>query len=130
MLRWVVGQLVLSLAATQALAAEPTEIGIGYLGRAGVKQTLSLVDQPADNDGLAGARLAVDDNNTTGKFLNQRFKLEERRLKDGDDVAKAATELAERNAFIVADLPADALRELTSEKTQARLQARSARAAR
>lgn len=109
MLRWLEGLLVLSLAATQALAAEPTEIGIGYLGRAGVKQTLSLVDQPSDNDGLAGARLAVDDNNTTGKFLNQRFKLEERRLKDGDDVAKAATELAERNAFIVADLPADAL---------------------
>ena len=109
MLRWVVGLLVLSLAVTQALAAEPTEIGVGYLGRTGVKQTLSLVDQPADNDGLAGARLAIDDNNTTGKFLNQRFKLEERRLKDGDDVAKAATELAERNAFIVADLPADAL---------------------
>lgn len=109
MLRWLVGLLALSLAATQALAAEPTEIGIGYLGRAGVKQTLSLVDQPADNDGLAGARLAIDDNNTTGKFLNQRFKLEERRLKDGDDVAKVATELAERNAFIVADLPADAL---------------------
>lgn len=109
MLRWLVGLLVLSLAATRALAAEPTEIGIGYLGRAGVKQTLSLVDQPTDNDGLAGARLAIDDNNTTGKFLNQRFKLEERRLKDGDDVGKAATELAEHNAFIVADLPADAL---------------------
>ncbi|MBR0830333.1 ABC transporter substrate-binding protein [Bradyrhizobium manausense] len=109
MLRWLVGLLSLSLAATQTLAADPTEIGIGYLGRAGVKQTLSLVDQPAENDGIAGARLAIDDNNTTGKFLNQRFKLEERRLKDGDDVAKAATELAERNSFIVADLPADAL---------------------
>ncbi|TPQ41813.1 branched-chain amino acid ABC transporter substrate-binding protein [Bradyrhizobium guangdongense] len=109
MLRWLGGVLALSLAATQALGADPTEIGIGYLGRAGVKQTLSLVDQPADNDGLAGARLAIDDNNTTGKFLNQRFKLEERRLRDGDDVAKAATELAERNTFIVADLPADAL---------------------
>lgn len=109
MFRWVVGLLALSLAATQTLAADPTEIGIGYLGRAGVKQTLSLVEQPAENDGIAGARLAIDDNNTTGKFLSQRFKLEERRLKDGDDPAKAAAELAEHNSFIVVDLPADAL---------------------
>ena len=56
---------------------------------------MSLVEQPADNDGLAGARLAIEDNNTTGKFLNQHFTLQEVRLKDGDDVAKAATALAE-----------------------------------
>ena len=74
-----------SVLATQALAAEPIEIGIGYLGRAGVKSTLSLVEQPAENDGVAGARLAIEDNNTTGKFLNQHFTLEEVRLKDGDD---------------------------------------------
>ena len=29
---------------------------------------------PAD-DGLAGARLAIDDNNTTGRFMNQQFAL-------------------------------------------------------
>ena len=27
--------------------------------------------------GLAGAQLAINDNNTTGKFLNQRFSLED-----------------------------------------------------
>jgi len=43
---------------------------------------LSLVEQPAENDGVAGARLAIEDNNTTGKFLNQHFTLEELRLKD------------------------------------------------
>ena len=95
--------------ASHALAADPIEIGIGYLGHAGVKPKLSLVEQPAENDGVAGARLAIEDNNTTGKFLNQRFTLEEVRLKDGDDVAKAATALAERNGFIIADLPADEL---------------------
>ena len=59
---------------------------------------------------MAGARLAIEDNNTTGKFLNQRFTLEEVRLKDGDDAAKAAIALADRNiGFIIADLPADAL---------------------
>ncbi len=107
MIRWLVGAIGISLVASHALAADPVEIGIGYLGQAGVKSKLSLVEQPADNDGIAGARLAIEDNNTTGKFLNQRFSLEEVRLKEGEDVAKAATALAGRNGFIIADLPAD-----------------------
>jgi hypothetical protein len=74
MIRWSVAAIVFCIAATPVLAADPTEIGIGYLGRAGVKAKLSLVELPAENDGIAGARLAVEDNNTTGKFLNQRSK--------------------------------------------------------
>ena len=70
---------------------------------------MSLVELPAENDGLAGARLAIEDNNTTGKFLNQHFTLEEVRLKDNEDVAKAAAALAARTGFIIADLPADEL---------------------
>ena len=110
MIRLLVGIIGLGVLATAAYAADPVEIGIGYLRRAGIKPTLSLVEQPAENDGVAGARLAIEDNNTTGKFLNQHFTLEEVRLKDGDDAAKAAVALADRNiGFIIADLPADAL---------------------
>jgi ABC transporter substrate binding protein (PQQ-dependent alcohol dehydrogenase system) len=109
MIRWLVGAIGLSLVTAHAVAAEPIEIGIGYLSQASVKSKLSLVEQPAENDGIAGARLAIEDNNTTGKFLNQRFLLQEVRLGEGDDVAKAAAELAGRNGFIIADLPADAL---------------------
>ena len=111
MIRLLVGAIGLSmLATTSMLAADPIEIGIGYLRRPAVKPALSLVEQPAENDGVAGARLATEDNNTTGKFLNQHFMLEELRLKDGDDAAKAAVALADRNVgFIIADLPADAL---------------------
>jgi ABC transporter substrate binding protein (PQQ-dependent alcohol dehydrogenase system) len=109
MIRWLVGAIGFCVVATHALAADPIEIGIGYLGHAGVQSRLSLVEQPADNDGIAGARLAIEDNNTTGKFLNQHFTLEEARLKEGDDVAKAALALAGHNGFIIADLPADAL---------------------
>jgi ABC transporter substrate binding protein (PQQ-dependent alcohol dehydrogenase system) len=111
MIRLLVGLVVcLSLLVTAALAADPVDIGIGYISRAGIKPTLSIVEQPAENDGVAGARLAIEDNNTTGKFLNQHFTLEESRLKEGDDAAKAATALADRNiGFILADLPADSL---------------------
>jgi ABC transporter substrate binding protein (PQQ-dependent alcohol dehydrogenase system) len=109
MIRWLVVAIGLSVVASHALAADPVEIGIGYLARTGVKSKLSLVEQPAANDGIAGARLAIDDNNTTGKFLNQHFILEEVRLGDGDDAAAAAMSLASRNGFVIADLPAEAL---------------------
>lgn len=109
MIRWLVGLIGVGLAATSALAADPVMIGVGYLGVAGTRSTLSLVEQPAENDGVAGARLAIEDNNTTGKFTGQRFTLEERRIKEGEDVVQAATALAEKTGFIIADLPADAL---------------------
>jgi len=111
MIRLLVSAIGLSvLATTNALAADPVEIGIGYLRRVAIKPTLSLVEQPAENDGVAGARLAIEDNNTTGKFLNQHFTLVEFRLKDGDDAAKAAVALADRDiAFVITDLPADTL---------------------
>jgi ABC transporter substrate binding protein (PQQ-dependent alcohol dehydrogenase system) len=109
MIRRLLGAIGLSVVATHALAAEPLEIGIGYLRHAGVRSTLSLVTQPADNDGVAGAQLAIEDDNTTGRFLNQHFTLKEVRIKDGDDVATAASSLAEHNGFIVADLPPEDL---------------------
>jgi ABC transporter substrate binding protein (PQQ-dependent alcohol dehydrogenase system) len=93
-----------------ALAAEPIEIRIGYMRLPEGKAAISLLEVPPGDDGIAGARLAIDDNNTTGKFLNQRFLLEDVKLKETDDPAAAVTALAGRGASIViADLPADAL---------------------
>lgn len=107
--RRLIGAIGLCAVMSPALAADPLTIGIGYLGQAGIKATLSLVELPSMDDGLSGARLAVEDNNTTGRFLAQQFRLEDVRLKEGDDVALAARDLAGRNAFIIADLPPDAL---------------------
>ncbi len=111
--RFAVGAIAMSAfvsVVSASYAADPIEIKIGYLRRDGVKSMLSLIDQPTRDDGVAGARLAIEDNNTTGQFLNQRFTLEEVRLKDGEGPAAAATALADRNTmFIIADLPAEAL---------------------
>src|SRR5579883_2232940 len=112
MFRWLAGAIgVSALGRTAPLtrAAEPVEVNIGYIHHAGTRETLSLVMQPAENDGIAGARLALEDNNTTGKFLNQHFNLDEVRPKAGDDVVKAAQTLADHDGFIIADLPADEL---------------------
>ena len=98
------------LFASALAATDATEINIGYLRRPEPRSTLSLLQVPADNDGLAGAQLAIEDNNTTGRFLNQQFVLTETRLAAGDDLAAATTALAERGiALVLADLPADAL---------------------
>jgi ABC transporter substrate binding protein (PQQ-dependent alcohol dehydrogenase system) len=103
--------LALILALTSVLAmAEPLAIKIGYLGHAEKKAAISLIDVPPSDNGVAGARLALEDNNTTGKFLNQHFSLEEIRLREHDDPVAALAQLADHaiSLFIV-DLAADDL---------------------
>jgi ABC transporter substrate binding protein (PQQ-dependent alcohol dehydrogenase system) len=97
--------------ATSVLAAaEPLSVKIAYLGRADRVQTISLLEMPAANNGIAGAQLAVDDNNTTGKFLNEAFTIEDEQLKDEDDPAAAITQLADHGVgLVVTDLSADML---------------------
>lgn len=109
MFRWSIGALLCCAMIGPALAADSVNIGIGYLGQAGIKTTLSLLDLPTEDDGIAGARLGIADDNTTGKFLNQQFRLDEVSLKDSEDVVNAARDLATRTAFIIADLPPAAL---------------------
>jgi ABC transporter substrate binding protein (PQQ-dependent alcohol dehydrogenase system) len=105
----IFGGLILLLTAALA-TAEPLTIKIGYVSRAEKRPTISLLDYPADNDGVAGARLALEDNNTTGKFLNQRFLLETARVKAGTDPTDAILQLADHGiSFFIVDLPADML---------------------
>ena len=59
---------------------------------------------------LAGARLAVSDNNTTGRFLNQQFALIDFPLRDGDDAAAAVASVAAQGiALALTDVPAQQL---------------------
>jgi ABC transporter substrate binding protein (PQQ-dependent alcohol dehydrogenase system) len=98
------------LAVPSGLAADPIGLKIGYLGRIDRAETISLLEQPASNNGVAGAQLAIEDNNTTGKFLGQSFLLEAARLKGGDDPVVAMMQLADRGvSLIIVDLPAEML---------------------
>jgi ABC transporter substrate binding protein (PQQ-dependent alcohol dehydrogenase system) len=108
----MIGGLILALISTLAMA-EPLAIKIGYLGRAEKKATISLIDVPPDNDGVAGVRLALEDDNTTGKFLNQHFSLEEVRIKESDDPVAIVSQLADRGiSLFITDLSAAALLEV------------------
>ncbi len=91
-------------------AEEATAIKIGYLQRSEQKPAISLLDVPAANAALAGAELAVADNNTTGKFLNENFAITHVKLGQGEDPAAAIEKLAgEGISLVVTDLPAAAL---------------------
>ena len=96
--------------AADAAAGETTEIKIGYLRRAEQKPAISLLDVAAPDAGFAGAELAVADNNTTGRFLNQQFSITDVTLGADEDPAAALQKLGDSGiSLVVTDLPAAAL---------------------
>jgi ABC transporter substrate binding protein (PQQ-dependent alcohol dehydrogenase system) len=111
LIRFAVVALVIVLGLDLAARAQDTlDIKIGYLRRAQRQETISLVQMPPPDNGVAGAQMAAKDNDTTGRFLNQRYSLVDLHLKEGDDPAMAVAELARQGiALIVVDLPADDL---------------------
>jgi ABC transporter substrate binding protein (PQQ-dependent alcohol dehydrogenase system) len=100
---------------TPALSADAPLIRVGYIRWLEPRQTISLLDKPPRDDGLAGAKLAISDNNTTGQFIGQRFELSDTGLRADDDPVATLAMLSERGiALIVTDVPADLLLRLTS----------------
>jgi ABC transporter substrate binding protein (PQQ-dependent alcohol dehydrogenase system) len=96
----------LVLAAT-ASAAATTDIHIAYMRSSETKLAISVLDAPPKDDGIAGALVAINDNNTTGQFINQKFYLEDVKLNPDQDPSKVVGELiAKGTSYIVADLPA------------------------
>jgi ABC transporter substrate binding protein (PQQ-dependent alcohol dehydrogenase system) len=110
LLRLLLGIFALLALSGVGLSEQPQEIKIGYLHQAPSRIRISLIDIPAANDGLAGAQLATEDDNATGRFLNQRYTLIEKLLGEGDDPVAAMNALADQGAsFIVTSLDADRL---------------------
>src|ERR1700734_1554235 len=107
LLRLLIGVLALIALSGTGRSDQPLDIKIGYLHQAPSRIRISLLDVPAANDGLAGAQLAIEDDNTTGRFLNQRYTLIEKLVDEKEDPVAAMTGLADQGAsFIVASLDA------------------------
>jgi ABC transporter substrate binding protein (PQQ-dependent alcohol dehydrogenase system) len=115
MMRRAAASLALALFCWNApsVSAEPLNIKAGFIRSPHMRETISILDIPAENDGLAGALLATEDNNTTGRFLNQSFAVEDRRLAKLDDAIAALNDLADQGiGLILVDLPAPELLKL------------------
>jgi ABC transporter substrate binding protein (PQQ-dependent alcohol dehydrogenase system) len=92
-------------------AETPTTIHVAYLGQHfPVKLPSSFMEGPPQDDGIAGARLGVADNNTTGRFTGQNFVLDEQLIGGDGDVAAVFRKLVQDgDRLVVADLPAATL---------------------
>jgi ABC transporter substrate binding protein (PQQ-dependent alcohol dehydrogenase system) len=103
--------LALLLAWPFAARADSVRIPVVWLSLAAKKSLPStLLDPPPADEGVQGARVALADNATTGKFTGQDWSLEEAPAPDAAGVLAAfrAAAAAGRRLF-VADLPADVL---------------------
>jgi ABC transporter substrate binding protein (PQQ-dependent alcohol dehydrogenase system) len=119
--RLVLG-MMLMLMAPVARAAE--DIRVAWLGMgAPADRPFAFVDGPAPaDDGLAGLRQAIADNNGNGRFVKQRFSLHEAVLAaDGDAVAALAGLAQAGYRFVVADLPAAVLSKAAADPRAAGL---------
>lgn len=110
------------LAATTASvsAAEIARIDTALIRAPHARDTVSILDRPAEDDAIAGARLAVEDNNTTGRFLDQAFTVEDHVLAPGEDARRVVAGLAARGiALVLVDLPAASLPEIADDARKA-----------
>ena len=79
---------------------------------------LSLLDLPPADDGIAGAKLAIKDNNTTGQFLNQEFTLDVIEQANPDDLIKdVLAKVAGGAHFVLADVDPGTLLKLADAVT-------------
>jgi ABC transporter substrate binding protein (PQQ-dependent alcohol dehydrogenase system) len=110
--RALIASAALGVVSRAARADGPT-LQVGYLRWLEPHPTISLLDKPAPDNGLAGAKLAMADNNTTGRFMNQQFELVDTPIRSGDDSVTLMTGLADHGiALILSDCPADTLLKL------------------
>ena len=98
--------------ATPAMAAQGVDsVTIAYLAQTLERPPkLSNLDLPPEDDGIQGGRLAIRDNNTTGGFLNQNFKLIEMDVAAEGDVAAAFETLVDQGIrFVILNVSAKEL---------------------
>jgi len=95
----------------QAATSAPINIKIVFLSqKVDLPPALSNVDTVPGDAGLMGARIAIGDNNTTGRFLNHKYTMVERTLSPDENVEQAFSRLTSDGGMLfVLDLPASSL---------------------
>ena len=88
---------------------ETAVVRIAYLTQEVARPpALSNLDEPPADEGIAGAGQGIGDNDTTGRFLKQRFELEAVTVPQDGDPAQALRELAAKgHRIVVLDLPGE-----------------------
>nr|WP_166677371.1 ABC transporter substrate-binding protein [Rhizobium gallicum] len=82
-----------------------TEIRIGYLRAYEPQLALSVLDVPPRDEGVAGANIAINDNNTTGRFLGQSYSLDVVETKREEDVVPVFRQmLARGEKYVLTDI--------------------------
>jgi ABC transporter substrate binding protein (PQQ-dependent alcohol dehydrogenase system) len=107
----LLGALAGVLVAGLGRAADQLDVTVTYLSRDEPPiEPLSLAEPVLTDEGLMGARQALDDNQTTGRFLGHNYQLVERIVpQDGDLGAVFDEALAAGERLFVADLKKDDL---------------------
>jgi ABC transporter substrate binding protein (PQQ-dependent alcohol dehydrogenase system) len=101
---------MLVLAAALPASADPLAVKVGVLRQPHSRETISILDIPPDDDVIAGVRMAMQDNNTTGKFLGQSYAAVDQKVAPDDDAASAAKSLLGQGIrLFIVDLPPDKL---------------------
>ncbi|WP_313198329.1 ABC transporter substrate-binding protein [Rhizobium sp.] len=84
-----------------------SDVRLGYIRAYAPQLALSVLDVPPRDEGVAGATVAISDNNTTGRFLGQKFSLDVVEVKPDSDVLAVFDAMAGRGiSTILADLSA------------------------
>ena len=100
--------LALFAVTVQPANADPLAVKVGVLREVHSRETVSILDIPAADDFVAGARMAMDDDNTTGRFLDQSFSIVDAKLSPSEDPIQPLNEiLADGVRFVIVDLPSD-----------------------
>jgi ABC transporter substrate binding protein (PQQ-dependent alcohol dehydrogenase system) len=87
--------------------ADTPSVRIGYIRWTEPRPAISLGDKAPPDGGLAGARLGISDDNTTGRFMNQQFEITDAPLRaDDDPLARLAALTNDGIALVLTDVPA------------------------
>ena len=110
-------------AMASSVAAQQLQIKIAYFSQEqAAPPALSNLDPFIKDKGIQGAELGIADNNTTGQFTGQSYLLEKIIVPaDGDVVQVFKEKIAGQYSFVVVNLPAVQLNQVSHDVSEARM---------